>query len=85
MRLHLSSDCITINISEYSPYFLHVNQTLSQKFTKSFWVNDTLINFSTPKEAKKRKEISDFFILHMCSYLTIPKLGIFTKTCRNVR
>lgn len=56
MRLHLSSDCITINISEYSPYFLHVNQTLSQKFTKSFWVNDTLINFSTPKEAKKRKE-----------------------------
>ncbi|ATB70561.1 Chaperone protein DnaJ [Sulfurospirillum diekertiae] len=56
MRLHLSSDCITVNIPESSSHFLHVSKTLSQKFTKSFWVNDTLINFSTPKEEKKRKE-----------------------------
>lgn len=56
MRLHLSSDCITVNISEQSPYFLHVSQTLSQKFTKSFWINETLVNFSTPKEEEKRKK-----------------------------
>lgn len=56
MRLHLSSDCITINMPEHSPHFLHVSQTLSQKFTKSFWVNDTLINLFTPKEKEKRKK-----------------------------
>lgn len=55
MRLHLSSDCITVNIPEHSSHFLHVSQTLSQKFTKSFWVNETLINLSTPKEKEKRK------------------------------
>lgn len=56
MRLHLSTDCITVNIPEYSSDFLHVSQTLSKKFTKSFWINETLINFSTPKEMQKRKE-----------------------------
>jgi len=56
MRLHLSTDCITVNIPEHSSHFLHVSQTLSKKFTKSFWVNETLINFSTPKEIQKRKE-----------------------------
>lgn len=56
MRLHLSSDCITVNIPAHSSHFLHVSQTLSQKFTKSFWINETLINLSTPKEKEKRKE-----------------------------
>ena len=56
MRLHLSTDCITVNVFERSSHFLHVSQTLSKKFTKSFWVNETLFNFSTPKEMKKRKE-----------------------------
>lgn len=55
MRLRLSSDCITVNIPEYSSHFLHVSKTLSEKFTKSFWINETLINLSTPKEQEKRK------------------------------
>ena len=55
MRLHLSSDCITVNIPEHSSHFLHVSQTLSQKFTKSFWVNETLINFEISHEDKRRK------------------------------
>ena len=56
MRLFLSEHCITVNISEHSSHFLHVSQTLSKNFSKSFWVNKTLINLPTPKENAKRKE-----------------------------
>ena len=56
MRLFLSEHCITVDISEHSSHFLHVSQTLSKKFSKSFWVNKTLINLPTPKENAKRKE-----------------------------
>lgn len=56
MRLHISADCVTVNIPENSPYFLHVSDTLSQNFAKSFWINETLINLPTQKEMLKRKE-----------------------------
>lgn len=56
MRLRLSADCITVDLSENSSHFLHVSDTLSKKFSKSFWVNETLINLPTQKEIKKRKE-----------------------------
>ena len=56
MRLFLSEHCITVNISEHSSHFLHVSQTLSKNFSKTFWINKTLINLPTPKENNKRKE-----------------------------
>lgn len=56
MRLLLSQHYITVDISEQSSHFLHVSQTLSQNFSKSFWVNETLINLPNPKEKAKRKE-----------------------------
>ncbi|MDD3344131.1 MAG: DnaJ domain-containing protein [Sulfurospirillaceae bacterium] len=56
MKLHLSAHCITVDISEHSSHFLHVSQTLSKNFSKSFWINETLINFPNHKELKKRKE-----------------------------
>lgn len=56
MRLHISADCITVNIPENSSHFLHVSDTLCQNFTKSFWINETLINLPSNKEMQKRKE-----------------------------
>lgn len=56
MRLRISADCITVNIAEDSSHFLHVSDILTNEFTKSFWINETLINLSSPKEREKRKE-----------------------------
>lgn len=56
MKLHLSDSCITINIPEHSSYFLHVSTVLSHHFTKSFWFNNTLINFPTKTEMQQRKK-----------------------------
>lgn len=56
MRLHLSAECITVNLSENSSHFLHVSNMLSKNFSKSFWINETLINLPTKKEMQKRKE-----------------------------
>lgn len=56
MRLHLSEHCITVDLCEHSSHFLHVSQTLSKHFSKSFWINETLINLPTQKEEDKRKK-----------------------------
>ena len=56
MKLHLTQRCITIYISEHSPFLLHVKSVLSKKFSKSFWLNDILINFPTHKELEQRKQ-----------------------------
>lgn len=56
MKLHLTQRCITIYVSEHSPFFLHVKSVLSKKFSKSFWLNDILINFPTHQELEQRKQ-----------------------------
>jgi len=56
MRLHITRDCITVNIHEDSSHFLHVSDKLSKEFSKTFWINETLINLASPKELQKRKE-----------------------------
>ncbi|MDD2384391.1 MAG: J domain-containing protein [Sulfurospirillaceae bacterium] len=56
MQLRLSEHCITVDLYEHSSHFLHVSQTLSKHFSKSFWINKTLINLPTQKEKAKRKE-----------------------------
>jgi len=56
MRLHITPDCITVNIHESSSHFEHVSDRLSKEFSKTFWINEMLINLPNPKESKKRKE-----------------------------
>ena len=56
MRLHITPDCITVNVHESSSHFLHVSDTLSKDFSKTFWINEMLINLPSPKELQKRKE-----------------------------
>lgn len=56
MRLHITPDCITVNVHEDSSHFNHVSDRLSKDFSKTFWINEMLINLPNPKESKKRKE-----------------------------
>jgi len=64
MRLHITPECITVNIHEHSSHFLHVSDTLAKNFSKTFWINETLINLPSQKEMQKRKEflISLYYI-----------------------
>ena len=55
MKLHLRADCITIHIAENSSHYLHVSHVLSHVLGKSFWVNETLINFGTPHNSEQRQ------------------------------
>ncbi|ACZ13009.1 J domain-containing protein [Sulfurospirillum deleyianum] len=55
MKLHLTSNCIVIKIAENSPFFLHVKTFLMQKLSRSFCINQTLINLYNPLESEKRK------------------------------
>ena len=55
MRLHVNPHCITIHISEESSHLHALNTTLSHNFSKTFWVNETLINLATTQELKERK------------------------------
>ncbi|AFL69388.1 J domain-containing protein [Sulfurospirillum barnesii] len=55
MKLHISTHCITIHLAENSPFSLHVKHFLTKKMSRSFWINDTLINFATPLEVVKRQ------------------------------
>lgn len=66
MKLHLTQRCITIYISEHSPFLLHVKSVLSKKFSKSFCFKDTLINFATPTELQKRKNFL-VFVYYACA------------------
>ena len=55
MKLHLRADGITISITENSSHYVHVKQTLANAFGHSFWINDTLINFTTHYDSTKRR------------------------------
>lgn len=55
MKLHLTSDSITIHVAENSSHYLHVSRVLTHSIGRSFWVNETLINFETPHERQKRR------------------------------
>jgi len=55
MKLHLRADCITIHIAENSSHYLHVSHVLTHILGQSFWVNETLINFVTPRNNEKRQ------------------------------
>ncbi|WP_263833914.1 J domain-containing protein [Sulfurospirillum oryzae] len=55
MKLHLSPDCITIYVAETSSHYLHVSHVLTHLVGRSFWVNETLINFDTPEHNQRRK------------------------------
>ena len=50
MQLHISPECITVKIHERSQHYTHVSDTLSKNFSKTFWVNETLINLASHKE-----------------------------------
>jgi hypothetical protein len=55
MKLHLKSDSITIHAAENSSHYLHVSHILTHILGRSFWVNDTLINFVTPQNSEQRQ------------------------------
>lgn len=55
MQLHLRADSITIRIEANSSHYLHVSHVLTHILGRSFWVNETLINFGTPNSSKKRE------------------------------
>jgi hypothetical protein len=55
MKLRLRADCITIHIAENSSHYLHVSHVLTHILGRSFWVNETLINFVTPHTSEKRQ------------------------------
>jgi len=55
MKLHLTSDCITIHVAENSSHYVHARHVLTHVVGRSFWVNDTLINFDIPEHNQKRK------------------------------
>jgi hypothetical protein len=55
MKLHLRADCITIHVAENSSHYLHVSHVLTHILGRSFWVNETLINFVTPHNCEKRQ------------------------------
>lgn len=55
MKLSVSQSCITLSISEYSSNFQDITNSLL-KFSKSFWINNTIINLSTKKELWERKK-----------------------------
>lgn len=55
MRLHIMPHCIIIRVAENSPFSLHVKTFLSENLSRSFWVNETLINICTPFETQKRQ------------------------------
>ena len=69
MRLHITPECITVNVHESSSHFLHVSDTLAKNFSKTFWINETLINLPSQKEMQKRKEflISLYYICAQAS------------------
>lgn len=55
MRLHIMPHCIIIRVAENSPFSLHVKTFLSENLSRSFWVNETLINLCSPFETKIRQ------------------------------
>ena len=67
MRLHVNPHCITIHISEESSHLHSLNNTLSHNFSKTFWVNETLINLATTKELKERKAFLTS-LYHTCAF-----------------
>lgn len=55
MKLHLSSEFISIHIEENSPYYAHIKHTLTQLIGRSFWIQETLINFNHDQQHEKRR------------------------------
>lgn len=55
MKLHLTSDSITIHVAENSSHYLHICRVLTHALGRSFWVNETLINFEISHEWQRRK------------------------------
>lgn len=55
MKLHLTSDSITIHVAENSSHYLHVYRVLTRSLGRPFWVNDMLINFEISHEHQKRQ------------------------------
>lgn len=77
MRLSLSTSCITLSISENSHNYSEIT-TLLASFSKSFWINNTLINLATKKELWSRKK----FLLDLykrCSLYSKKHNGHFLK------
>lgn len=78
MQLSILKNCIILHISEHANHFQEITQSLLS-FSKSFWINNTLINLSTHKELWERKK----FLLHLyklalasnpLSYLSLQEL-----------
>ena len=56
MQLQLTPSCIYIHISQHSKHYPYVLEMLHQKrIGKSYWVNQTLINFSLHNTHSHRK------------------------------
>lgn len=67
MKLHLTSDCITIYAAENSSHYLHVSHVLAHLIGRSFWVNETLVNFDIPEHHQKRKAFLNS-LYHTCAF-----------------
>lgn len=78
MRLHVNPHCITIHIPEDSLHLTKVNQTLCESFSKTFWVNETLINLASDKEAKERKAFLTS-LYYTCAYESRTHNGAFLE------
>ena len=77
MKLSLSNTCITLTIGESCPNYEEVKNSLL-KFSKSFWINNTLINLYCKKEIWERKK----FLLNLyklCAYKASTNNGHFLK------
>lgn len=69
MKLHLTSDCITIYAAENSSHYLHVSRELAHVIGRSFWVNETLVNFDIPEHNQKRKAFLNA-LYHTCAFVS---------------
>jgi len=69
MKLHLTSDCITIYAAENSSHYVHVSHMLAHVVGRSFWVNDILINFDIIEHNQKRKAFLHS-LYHTCAFIS---------------
>ena len=69
MKLHLTSDSIGIYVVENSSHYARIHHLLAHSLGRSFWVNETLINFEIAHENQKRKAFLTSLYYH-CAFVS---------------
>jgi len=67
MQLRLTADCICIHISEASSHYLHVKHVLNSTLGRSYWVNETLINFAIRNENLHQRRSFLISLYQLCT------------------